>query len=77
MLQTLKKIFNKLLHIGTEKDKDDVVKEITAYHSLDYYNDRDLHDIADGTPREDEINDYIYEQNYSYDKYYDDKDIDI
>ena len=77
MLQTLKKFFNKLLHIGTEKDKDDVVKEITAYHSLDYYNDRDLHDIADGTPREDEINDYIYEQNYSYDKDYDDKDIDI
>ena len=77
MLQTLKKFFNKLLHIGTEKDKDDVVKEITAYHSLDYYNDRDLHDIADGTPREEEINDYIYEQNYSYDKDYDDKDIDI
>ena len=76
MLQTLKKFFNKLLHIGTENDKD-VVKEITAYHSLDYYNDRDLHDIADGTPREDEINDYIYEQNYSYDKDYDDKDIDI
>lgn len=77
MLQTLKKFFNKLLHIGTEKDKDDVVKEITAYHSLDYYNDRDLHDIADGTPREEEINDYIYEQNYGYDKDYDDKDIDI
>lgn len=68
MLQTLKKFFNKLLHIGTEKDKDDVVKEITAYYSLDYYNDRDLHDIADGTPREEEINDYIYEQNYGYDK---------
>ena len=77
MLKTLKKFFNKLLHIGTEKDKDDVVKEITAYHSLDYYNDRDLHDIADGTPREDEINDYIYEQNYGYDKDYDDKDFDI
>lgn len=33
MLQTLKKFFNKLLHIGTEKDKDDVVKEITTYHT--------------------------------------------
>ena len=77
MLQTLKKFFNKLLHIGTEKDKDDVVKEIIAYHSLDYYNDRDLHDIADGTPREEEINDYIYEQNYGYDKDYDDRDFDI
>ena len=53
------------------------IKEITAYHSLDYYNDRDLHDIADGTPREEEINKYIYEQNYGIDKDYDDKDIDI
>lgn len=77
MLQTLKKFFNKLLHIGTEKDKDDVVKEITAYYSLDYYNDKDLHDIADGTPREEEINNYIYEQNYGIDKDYDDLDIDI
>ena len=77
MLQAIKKFFNKLLHIGTEKDKDDVVKEITAYHSLDYYNDRDLHDIADGTSKEDEINDYIYEQNYGTDKDYDDYDIGI
>ena len=77
ILQTLKKFFNKLLHIGTEKDKNDVFKEITSYHQLDYYNDRDLHDIADGTPREDEINDYIYEQNYGYDKDYEDKDFDI
>lgn len=76
IFQTLKKSFNKLLHIGTEKNKDVVVKEITAYHSLDYYNDRDLHDIADGTPKE-EINDYIYEQNYGYDKDYDDRDFDI
>lgn len=77
IFQTLKKFFNKLLHIGTEKDKDDVIKEITSYHQLDYCNDRDLHDIADGTPREDEINDYIYEQNYVYDKDYEDKDFDI
>ena len=77
MLQSIKKFFKQLLHIGTEKDKDDVVKEITAYHSLDYYNDRDLHDIADGTPREEEISDYIYEQNYEIDKDYDDRDFDI
>lgn len=77
MLQAIKKFFNKLLHIGTEKDKDDVVKEITAYHSLDYYNDSDLHDIADGTSKENEINDYIYEQKYGTDKDYDDYDIGI
>lgn len=77
MLQTIKKFFRKLLHIGSEKDKDNVVEEITSYHGLGYYNDRDLHDIADGTPKEEEITDYIYEQNYGYDKDYDDLDIDI
>ena len=77
MLQSIKKFFNKLLHIGTEKDKNNVVDEITAYHQLNYYQDSDLHDIADGTSREEEINDYIYEQNYGTDKDYDDYDIDI
>ena len=77
MLQSIKKFFNKLLHIGTEKDKDNVVDEITAYHQLNYYKDSDLHDIADGTSREEEINDYIYEQKYGTDKDYDDYDIDI
>lgn len=77
MLQAIKKFFNKLLHIGTEKDKDNVIEEITAYHQLNYYKDSDLHDIADGTSREDEINDYIYEQNYGTDKDYEDYDIDI
>ena len=77
MLQTIKKFFRKLLHIGSEKDKDNVVEEITSYHGLGYYNDRDLHDIADDTSREEEINNYIYEQNYGIDKDYDDRDIDI
>lgn len=77
MLQTIKKFFRKLLHIGSEKDKDNVVEEITSYHGLGYYNDRDLHDIADDTPREEKINNYIYEQNYGIDKDYNDRDIDI
>ena len=77
MLQTIKKFFNKLLHIGTEEDKDNVIEEITAYHQLNYYKDFDLHDIADGTSREEKINDYIYEQNYGIDKNYDNYDIDI
>ena len=50
---------------------------VSDYHSLDYYNNRDLHDISDETPSEEEINNYIYEQNYGIDKDYDDKDIDI
>ena len=61
---------------GICKDKDNVVEEITSYHGLGFYNDRDLHDIADDTSREEEINNYIYEQNYGYDKDYDDRDID-
>ena len=77
MLQTIKKFFRKLLNIGSEKDKDNVVEEITSYHGLGYYSDRDLHDIAADTPREEEINNYIYEQNYGIDKDYDDRDIDI
>ena len=75
MLQTIKKFFRKLLHIGNEKDKDSVVEEIISYHGLDYYSDSDLHDIADDTPREEAINNYIYEQNYEIDK--DEMDLDI
>ena len=33
----------------------------------------DLHDIADNTSKEEEINDYLYTKNYEYD----DKDFDI
>lgn len=75
MLQTIKKFFRKLLHIGNEKDKDSVVEKIISYHGLDYYSDSDLHDIADDTPREEAINNYIYEQNYEIDK--DEMDLDI
>lgn len=77
MLQAIKQFFRKLLHIGSEKDKDNVVKEMTAYLKLDYYKDSDLYDITDGPSREDEINDYINEQNYGIDKDYHDRDIDI
>lgn len=50
---------------------------MTAYLKLDFYKDSDLYDIADGTSREDEINDYINEQNYGIDKDYHGRDIDI
>ena len=38
-------------------------KELTDYTQT--Y--KDLHDIADKTPREDEINDYLYTKNYEND----------
>lgn len=77
ILQSLKKLFKKILNIGTENEKDDVIYDIKTYHRLDYYKDSDLREIADNTPREEEIKDYIYEQNYSYEKDYYDRDIDI
>ncbi len=51
MLQTLENLFKKILHIGTEKEKDNVVDDIKTYHELDYYSDSNLRDIADDTPR--------------------------
>ena len=53
--------------------KDDVVDEIKEYHKNILYDNEDLHDIADNTTREDEINDYLYRKNYEYD----DRDFDI
>lgn len=74
ILQALKHFFHRLLKLGTEKDKDEVVTEIKEYHELDLYDNEDLHDIADNTSKEEEINDYLYHNDYEYD---DDKDIEI
>ena len=74
IFQTLKKFFHKLLKIGTEKDKDEVISEIKEYHKQEIYDNEDLHDIADNTSKENEVNDYLYSNNYDYDN---DKDIDI
>lgn len=67
IVQSLKQFFRKLLKLGTENDKDKVVEEITSYHKLDLYTNKDLHDIAENTPREDGINDYLYTKNYEND----------
>ena len=73
IVQSLKQFFRKLLKLGTKNDKDKVVEEITSYHKLDLYTNKDLHDIADNTPREGEINDYLYTRNYEKDG----RDVDI
>ena len=57
--QTLKKFFHRLLKIGTEKDKDEIISEIKEYYKQDLYDNFDLHDIADNTSKEEEINDYL------------------
>ena len=66
ILQTLKKFFKRLLKIGTERDKDDVVDEIKESHKNTLYDNEDLH-IVDNTTGEEEINDYLYTKNYEYD----------
>ena len=71
ILQTLKQFFHRLLKIGTEKDKDDVVLSIKEYYTQNLYDNFDLHDIVNDTSKEQEINDYLYSKDY------DDKDIDI
>lgn len=73
ILQTLKKFFHRLLKLGTEKDKDDIISEIKKYHKQDLYDNLDLHDIVNDTSKEQEINDYLYNKEYNYD----DKDIGI
>ena len=54
-----------------EIDKDDVVSDIKEYYAQDLYDNFDLHDIANNTSKEQEINDYLYSKDY------DDKNIDI
>ena len=71
ILQTLKQFFQRLLKIGTEKDKDDVVLGIKEYYTQNLYDNFDLHDIVNDTSKEQEINDYLYSKDY------DDRDIDI
>lgn len=73
ILQSLKQFFHKLLRIGNEQDKDNVVNEITGYYEGDLYTSNDLHDIADNTSREEKLDDYLYNKNYEYN----DKEIDI
>ena len=46
------------------------------YHDKNWYSNKDLHDIADNTPREEQINDYLYDTKYNKDKN-DDFDISI
>lgn len=73
ILQALKKFFHRLFKKETEKDKNEVISEIKEYHKQELYDNFDLHDIADNTSKEEEINDYLYTKNYEYD----DKDFDI
>ena len=59
LLCTLKVVFRKILKLGTEQDKKDVVTKITNYYDNKLYITRDLYDIANNTTKEQEIKAYI------------------
>ena len=71
LLETFKNFFRRILKLGTEKDKDEVVEQITEYYDKNLYKKQDLHDIADNTSREEEINNYLYDYKYGKDEDYD------
>lgn len=59
LLQRLKDLFKKILHIGACKEKDSVSEEIKYHYDNNYYNDLDLCYISKGTTKERDIFEYI------------------
>ena len=59
LLQRLKDLFKKILHIGTDKEKDNVSEEIKYHYDNNYYSDLDLGYISKGTTKEREIFEHI------------------
>lgn len=73
ILKNLKKIFRKILHIGSKEDKDIVFDEVSYCYENDLYREKDLIDIGKDTEREEEIYDIVGIKNH-YDR---DNDISI
>lgn len=73
VLKNLKKIFRKILHIGSKDDKDLIVDEVSYCYDNELYNKNDLIDIGKDTEREEEIYDITGIKNH-YDR---DNDISI
>lgn len=59
LLQRLKDLFKKILHIGTDKEKNDVSEEIKHHYDNNYYSDLDLCYISKGTTKERDIFEHI------------------
>ncbi len=59
LLCTLKVVFRKILKLGTEQDKKDVVTKITNYYNNKLYITRDLYDIANNTTKEQKIKAHV------------------
>ena len=67
IFQVMKKFFRKILKFGNENDKNEVIKEVKGAYEMDVYDNYDLHDIADHTTRQKEIDDYLYDKEYEKD----------
>lgn len=61
ILQSFKKWFNKILHLGVEQDKEQVIEEINDYYDSGFYDKYDLEDITYNTTKEKEIEKNIYD----------------
>ncbi len=60
ILQTLKFMFRKILHLGAEKEKDIITKEVIDYYNHGFYNRQDVEDICKDTSKEEKINQKLH-----------------
>lgn len=59
ILDVIKEFFRKLLKIGNEETKDEVVEQVKEYYDNKDFNSNDIYDIAKRTDKEDELFDYV------------------
>ena len=62
LLCTLKVVFKRILNLGTEQDKKEVVTKLKNYYDNKLYKNKDLYDISKYTTKEKEIKNYIYQK---------------
>jgi len=62
LLQRLKDMFKKILHIGNDTEKEQVITEIKEYYNNDLYDENDLFYITENTSKENEINYFIQKE---------------
>lgn len=66
LLQLLKSVFNKILSIGTDKEKDLVSDQLRECYDNYLYSESDINDIVKDTSKEKELTNYIEEKDYDY-----------
>lgn len=59
LIDTIKKLFRKILRIGSEYDKNEIVEDIINYHEDRLLSKSDLREISNETSKEWEVNGYL------------------